>query len=494
MVERSQSGKRIVFIGLDGAGWPLLDRLTADGTMPRLAAIMRDGDRRILLTQHPPLSPLVWTTMMTGVSPLEHRILDFARFNPVTREKELITSDERAVPAIWNMATSGGRRVGVFGMWATEPPEEVNGTIVSNEAIARGVHEPHVMQRVVAETEAVRRTAVDWIARERPDLAIVYFQGTDEVAHLAGGDIEKARAYFRRIDEIIGELVDLARKEDAEVIIASDHGFDWGGRHEVSSTDIATAGQWHRDEGIFLHWPSSRRGGPPANVQQICSTLLALMGLPHDNRLASRIDGVGQANRGEIDYRRFFRQRPATVSRQSDPEAIARLEALGYIAGNESSKAPPTAASNRTPASFNNEGLILAERQKLEDAERAFEAALAIDPDGLAARSNLADLLVARARRSGGSGAVALLTRSIELRGSDGARLLRARYRLEEHDCSGALADVRAIRAPTALSWASVAAAEGCLGHERAALHAARQSLTLDPNQPALRALLTASQ
>src|SRR6266576_1511639 len=128
--------KQIIFIGLDGADWQLLDRYMADGTMPNLARIVAAGEKRVLLTQHPPLSPLVWTTMMTGVSPLEHRILDFTRFNPMTGEKEPITSDERRVPAIWNMVTAKGQRVDVFGMWATFPQEKVNGTIVSDREVA----------------------------------------------------------------------------------------------------------------------------------------------------------------------------------------------------------------------------------------------------------------------------------------------------------------------------------------------------------------------
>ena len=53
-----------------------------------------------------------------------------------------------------------------------------------------------------------------------------------------------------------------------------------------------------------------------------------------------------------------------------------------------------------------------------------------------------------------------------------------------------ALADFRAIQTPTALAWTSIAAAEGCLGREAEAARAARKSLALDPNQPALRALL----
>src|SRR5258708_35407171 len=95
----------------------------AEGVMPNLAGLVKEGDRRTILTQHPPLSPLVWTTMMTGVSPLEHRILDFTRYNPITHTLEPITSDERAVPALWNMAVTKGKRVDGFGMGATYPPE-----------------------------------------------------------------------------------------------------------------------------------------------------------------------------------------------------------------------------------------------------------------------------------------------------------------------------------------------------------------------------------
>ena len=74
--------------------------------MPTLARLVNEGASGTLKTIHPPLSPLIWTTMMTGTSPLDHRILDFLRVNPVSQQREPITSDERKVPAIWNMASS----------------------------------------------------------------------------------------------------------------------------------------------------------------------------------------------------------------------------------------------------------------------------------------------------------------------------------------------------------------------------------------------------
>ncbi len=126
------NGRRVIFIGLDGADWSLLDQYIARGTMPTLSRLVKEGTSGKLTTIHPPLSPLIWTTMLTGVSPLEHRILDFLRVNPVSEKREPITSDERQSPAVWNMATYAGKRSASLGFWATYPAEAVDGLIVSD--------------------------------------------------------------------------------------------------------------------------------------------------------------------------------------------------------------------------------------------------------------------------------------------------------------------------------------------------------------------------
>lgn len=420
--------KRVIFIGLDGADWRLLDRFTTDGTMPQLAVILGRAERRVLLTQHPPLSPLVWTSMMTGVSPLEHRILDFTRFHPRTRAQEPITSDERMVPAIWNMATSRGKRVGVFGMWATFPAEE--GVILTDRDLPRDY---------VAATELVHARASQWIRDKAPHLAIVYFQGTDEVGHFTAGDIEKARRYYARIDAIVGEYRALADDLDAELVIASDHGFDWGGVHDESSTATATAAKWHRNEGVWIRYPREPQRAETARVDQVCGMLLEVLGLPS----------------GASDYRRTEARR----STGTDEEAIAKLKALGYLSS--TAPAPKHVTTTRTPQSFNNEGLILREAKRIDEAEKAFREALAIDPAYASARQNLDDLLSAR---------------GVE--------------RLRNRDCARALADLHDVKRESALLWASIAAAEGCVGNDAAAEAALRRSLELEPDQPELRRML----
>ena len=467
---------RVIVVGLDGADWQLLDQYCADGTMPNLAALVRSGDKRVLLTQHPPLSPLVWTTMMTGVSPLDHRILDFTRFNPVTRTREPITSDERAVPAIWNMASAKGQKVGVFGMWATDPPEALNGTIVSDRMIhAQCAGNNDVWQRTECETEATHRIAKEWIEKNQPDLAIVYFEGTDIAGHLfapRGGN----PAYFRRIDQIIGDYRDLAKQLNATLLLVSDHGFDWNTkRPPESSTAVATAAKWHRDEGIFLRWSPHRQLLPALTtttlrVDQISPILLDLLHLPRDVH----------------DYRRNWRN-PSVAPAPSPAvsgEDVKKLTALGYLGSNEPNQGP--AGSTRTSGSYNNEGVILREERRDDEALTAFENALRVDPHSASAMWNLSDLLHHLNRDR--ARADALLDAALEIDPNEPRWLLaRGRYSLERHDCAAARNDfAKAIplQPDNALLFASLGAAEGCLGHEAAAREAFRRSLAIDPNQP----------
>lgn len=239
---KAMDARPVIFLGLDGADWTLLDGYMAAGDMPNLARLVREGRSGILQTQTPPLSPLLWNTMMTGVSPLEHRILDFTRFHPDTGVKEPITADERREPAIWNMATFGGKSVAVFGLWATYPAEAVRGLIVSDrfftflfteetppagvvfppsrdgwarqirknaeagigyEAVRQYLpwltesefashsgskdayaHPVSALHRILMETELYHRLATDYLRSKVPDLSVIYFQSTDSIGHV----------------------------------------------------------------------------------------------------------------------------------------------------------------------------------------------------------------------------------------------------------------------------------------------------------------------
>ena len=83
---------RLLIIGIDGGDWDLLDAFIEKGRMPNLAALVRRGARADLTSCFPPVTAPAWTSMVTGVNPGRHGIVDFMDFDvgysrrPVNRQ------------------------------------------------------------------------------------------------------------------------------------------------------------------------------------------------------------------------------------------------------------------------------------------------------------------------------------------------------------------------------------------------------------------------
>ncbi len=122
----------IVLIGLDGADWQIIDPLIDQGRLPHLAALRQRSARGSLRSEHPMLSPLLWTTIATGRTAADHGIIDFLVADPATGQRVPITSAHRRTRAIWNIASEAGLRAHVVAWWATWPAEEIRGTMVSD--------------------------------------------------------------------------------------------------------------------------------------------------------------------------------------------------------------------------------------------------------------------------------------------------------------------------------------------------------------------------
>src|SRR5262249_36108855 len=69
--------KRVLFIGLDGATFDLLDPLMHKGVMPRLKSFGEKGVRGLLETSIPPITPTAWVSWMTGKNPGKHGVFEF---------------------------------------------------------------------------------------------------------------------------------------------------------------------------------------------------------------------------------------------------------------------------------------------------------------------------------------------------------------------------------------------------------------------------------
>ncbi len=69
--------ERAVILGFDGMDPELADRFIQEGRLPNLAKLRDQGTFRRLQTTFPAISPVAWSTFMTGVNPGKHNIYDF---------------------------------------------------------------------------------------------------------------------------------------------------------------------------------------------------------------------------------------------------------------------------------------------------------------------------------------------------------------------------------------------------------------------------------
>lgn len=601
------SRPRVILIGWDGGDWSLLDRLAASGRMPNLARLVAEGSTARLKSFVPILSPIVWTTVATGVTPDLHGVLDFQE---VDQDGAVgpISGRSRRTAAIWNIASARGRRVGVVGWWATHPAEEVNGFFVSDhasailfegtregmvfpvslesgvrqvieaegriadsdlepyfamapEAVAAerkkggGLENPVIaMARILGATRTVQRIARDLYDRERPDLAAVYFEGTDAIGHVfasyapprlscvSEADFRRysgtVDAYYAIIDQMLGQWMRRAGEDGATLLLCSDHGFKWGEDRTCtrSSLNFTTAAFWHRLDGVLAAWgesvlPLATRGD--ASVYDLFPTISALMHLPQDPKMSGKallslFQGVSVPVRSDVlaetAVRRLAAAGPSPAERS---EYAAKLRALGYLTGSESKTAsvlPKGPWPGRTEGAWNNLGLFQRGAGQLGEAERSFREALRMRPGYAPPMFNLAVVertrgnwdsamdwlfrslsaghsepeetllqwvfLADQARR--GSIAQALLVGGIKrYPRSEKLALALARRRFEANDCRGALSALDAFAQMGGRDTLNLLGlSELCLGRAEEARRYLERSLSLDPAQPPIREAL----
>lgn len=130
---RDEAG-RVLVLGLDGLDPEAVDLLMSEGRMPNFARLRQEGAYGRLTSQKPLLSPILWTTIATGKGPEQHGIGHFVALAAGTGEEIPSSSRQRRVKALWNLASEAGKTVATVGWWATWPPEEVNGFVVSDHA------------------------------------------------------------------------------------------------------------------------------------------------------------------------------------------------------------------------------------------------------------------------------------------------------------------------------------------------------------------------
>jgi hypothetical protein len=242
------SETRLLVFGMDGATWDAIDRID----LAAIRAMEKVGTRAVLRSEEPMLSPILWTTMASGVAPDVHGIRGFR-----TRR------DDCRAARFWDVARARGMTVGLYKWLVTWPPdpslafdvpawlapssETVPGELSFVKAlelrqgsdvalalagIPRGLRWGTVLDAVRAKITgdgvqtvrlAIDRDVFVWALHDRrPEVAAFVTYATDALGHTHWGTDPLADAY-RQTDAVLGEIRALV--PNATVVVLSDHGF-----------------------------------------------------------------------------------------------------------------------------------------------------------------------------------------------------------------------------------------------------------------------------
>jgi len=144
-----EEGPRTLVLCVDGATWKIIDRMTDEEKLPTFRALQEAGTRFDLGAEPPLMSPIIWTTLASGVGPEEHGIRSFYG-----------SAATVTAPRIWDMVEQKGGSVGLLGWPITWPPRPVDGFLIPS-LFARGPETyPESLQfiRELAMSEKGRRS------------------------------------------------------------------------------------------------------------------------------------------------------------------------------------------------------------------------------------------------------------------------------------------------------------------------------------------------
>ena len=268
--------ERVLLLGLDGVGFPMLEPAFAAGHMPNLERLLDRSASGVLTSTIPPYTPPGWTSIFTGVNPGKHGIFGFTLGN-AQRNEGLVRLDKVKAPAIWNAANADGKRIGLFNIPMTYPPPPVDGWAVSGmltpesggetpenftypaalaDRIAGAAGDYQIDITVdydhdwrstaiierLSSNLAVKRKALTHLLETGGDVPILFavLEAPDRLMHVhykyidptcehysrpeAGPIRERAWAFFDEMDDVMGDLLSWAG-EDAFIVTMSDHGF-----------------------------------------------------------------------------------------------------------------------------------------------------------------------------------------------------------------------------------------------------------------------------
>jgi len=125
--------RKLILICVDGADPEILYSMIHNSEFPSLKTIMNNGVHGYLTSLAPPISPAVWISLATGLSPLDHGVFDFIQIYMSKRLPRIVMHTSRALQgiSIWDYISMAGLRSVVINYPFTYPSYPINGIMVS---------------------------------------------------------------------------------------------------------------------------------------------------------------------------------------------------------------------------------------------------------------------------------------------------------------------------------------------------------------------------
>ncbi len=271
--QRDMGNLRILVLGLGGVFPGFLKAMIAAGKLWAFAKLMSEGISGELKSVIHPASPTTWASVATGLNPGKHGIYDFFQRLPGSYKIAPVNARLRSGKPLWTILSEHGKRVGVFNVPLTYPPEKVNGFIVAGmdtpdpahpftyprrlaEDLPRAIgdyiidiyepcaHEEEYLEKLLQMFDG-RLKALDYLLDRYTDLDFLFagFTAFDHFHRLfwkyidpAGSEEPSGQAEtfrnalegcYRRLDNFISRLLAQGEQDrgDTAIIVASDRGF-----------------------------------------------------------------------------------------------------------------------------------------------------------------------------------------------------------------------------------------------------------------------------
>jgi len=271
---------RLLVIGLDGGAWDILGPLCDLGEMPNLARMRSQGAWGTLLSTQPPFTAPAWSSIVTGVNPGRHGVLNFLQKprDPARSLRNMgrpVNSADIHAQTIWRYFNAAGKKVGYINFPLSYPLQPLNGFAVSGmltppgaddwtypQSLAQSLESyvieldygrpgqalraadlpdlKSMLEDIAHMTERRGYHALRFMQQREWDVFAVVFTGTDRIFHhywryLQPENAEAARRlditlseqlrrYFHLLDSAIGSIV-RSGGSDTQIVMLSDHGF-----------------------------------------------------------------------------------------------------------------------------------------------------------------------------------------------------------------------------------------------------------------------------